>query len=354
MPDIKPFLQSLLSIPGLSGFEEPASRLIEEKWRPLVDEISISRMGSLHALRKAAGSGNHPTLMIATHMDAIGLMVKQIKDGFLLITQVGGIDPRVLPGQLVTVHGRRDLPGIVQMIPDRLLPASETGKAPDYPRLFVDTGLKEKDLLRLVRIGDIISFAQPPITFGEEYIAGHSLDNRASVAALTVCLEELKNYNLHWNLWSVATVQEEVGGKGAYTSTFDLHPDLGIAVDVTFAKGPGSTDYQTFPLGKGPTIGIGGNIHPTLHTRFIELAEELDMPHAVETMPRSSGTDAMEMQIAHAGIPTFVLGIPIRYMHTPVELTAINDIKRAGRLLARFIAGLDSESLSQLFAGKSS
>ena len=189
---------------------------------------------------------------------------------------------------------------------------------------------------------------------GDDYIAGHSLDNRASVAALTICLQELKNYNLQWDLWSVATVQEEEYLIGAFTSAYQLNPDLAIVVDVTFAKSPGANDHQTFPLGKGPTLGIGANVHPALHKHFKQLAEEMDMPHALETMPRSSGTDLMAIQINAAGIPTMVLGIPIRYMHTPVELTSINDIKRAGRLLARFIAGLEPDSLKTLFEGKPS
>lgn len=351
MTDIKPFLQSLLSIPGLSGYEEPARKLIEEQWKPLVDELSVSRLGSLHGLRKATGTEAHPTLMVAAHMDAIGLMVKQIKNGYLLITQVGGVDPRVLPGQAVTVHGRRDIPGIAQMIPDRLLPASKAGKAVEHARLFIDTGLTEKELTQLVRIGDLISFAQAPILFDDEYIAGHSLDNRASVAALTVCLEELQNYNLKWNLWSVATVQEEITLFGASTSAFQLRPQLGIAVDVTFAKGPGSNDYQTFALGKGPTLGIGPNIHPILHEHFKKLAGEMDMPFTIEPMPGSSGTDAISMQISASGVPTAVLSIPIRYMHTPVELASLTDIKRVGRLLARFVSQLDNDSFKDLLSG---
>ncbi|HPS41627.1 MAG TPA: hypothetical protein PK040_03420 [Anaerolineaceae bacterium] len=354
MTDIKPFLQSLLSIPGLSGYEEPACKVIEQQWKPLVDELSVSRLGSLHGLRKAAGSEACPTLMIAAHMDAIGLMVKQIKNGYLHITQVGGVDPRVLPGQAVTVHGRKDIAGIIQMIPDRLLPASKAGKALEHARLFVDTGLDEKELAKQVRIGDLISFSQAPILFDDEYIAGHSLDNRASVAALTICLEELRNYNLKWNLWSVATVQEETTLYGASTSAFQLMPQLGIAVDVTFAKGPGSNDHQTFPLGKGPTLGIGPNIHPALHAHFIKLAQEMDMPYAIEPMPASSGTDAISMQISSSGVPTFVVSIPIRYMHTPVELASLTDIKRVGRLLARFVSQLDNDSFKDLLSGISS
>ncbi len=348
MDKIQTFLHSILSAPGLSGFEKPVSELIEEAWRPLTDEITSSPLGSLHALRKAASAEPRPSLMIAAHMDGIGLMVKDIKNDFLQITQIGGVDPRVLPGQLVTVHGAREIPGIVQMIPDRFLPASAAGKPPHYENLFVDTGLSENDLKRTVHAGDIVSFASKPLDLSDGYVSGHSLDNRASVAALTVCLEELKHFNLQWDLWCAATVQEEMHLIGAYTSTFQLQPTMGIAVDVTFAQEPGLKDHSTFPLGKGPTIGLGANVHPELYKEFVEIAKEIDLPHAIETMPRSSGTDGMAMQITAAGVPTMVIGIPIRYMHTPYELTTLTDIRRTGRLLARFIMSLEADSLTDL------
>lgn len=354
MTVIEPFLLSLLSAPGLSGSEEPVSRIIAEKWRPLVDEISFSRLGSLHALRKSAVEGKSPSLMIAAHMDAVGLVVRKIEDGYLLIRSVGGIDERILPGQAVIVHGRKEIPGVVQMLPDRLMPSNLANEPLRFSRLFVDTGFTQKELEKYVQIGDVISFAQPPILFRDDYIAGHSLDNRASIAALTVCLEELKNYNLQWNVWAVATVQEEGTLRGAATSSYKIRPDIAIALDVTFAKGPGSNNHMTFTMGKGITIGIGSNVHPALSRLFKKIAEEIDMPYAMEPMPRSSGTDSIAMQITADGIPNMVIGIPIRYMHTPVEMASINDIMRAGRLLARFITGLETNALETIFSGKSS
>ena len=352
MKDIKPFLFSMLSKPGLSGYEDPISVLIADEWRPLVDELTVSPLGSLHGLRKAVSHDKRPTLMIAAHMDAIGLMVKSIDHGFLSITTIGGIDPRVLPGQMVTVHGKKELPGLVQIIPDRLVNNQTASKASSKDQLFVDTGLTEKELVNLVKPGDLVSFAQLPFELDGGYIAGHSLDNRASVAALTCCLEEIKNYNLECNVVAAATVQEEVFAVGAATSAFSLRPDLAFAVDVTFAKGPGSNDYRCFPLGEGPTLGVGANNHPALTEKIIQIAEELDMPHFMEAMPVSSGTDGMALQISANGIPTLVLGITLRYMHTPVEMVGLKDIYRTGRLLARFITELNPGSFSGLFEEK--
>lgn len=349
MKDISPFLLSLLSKPGLIGYEEPVSALIAEKWRPLVDELSTSRLGSLHGLRKAASGKKSPSLMITAHMDAIGLMVKEVDHGLLWVTTIGGLDPRIFPSQMVTVHGRKELPGVVQLMPDRLLEESKAGEPPTFERLFIDTGLSEKELDSLVKPGDLASFAQPPFSLESDFIAGHSLDNRASVAALTVCLEEIRNFSLAWDVQAVATTQEELTHGGAATSTFALQPDLAVVVDVTFAKGPGSSDYRAFPLGEGPTIGAGANCHPALVKKLASVAGEMDMPFSFEAMAISSGTEGMNVQITAGGIPTVVVSIPIRYMHTSVEMASLKDIYRTGRLLARWITSLESDSLKSLF-----
>jgi len=350
MIDLSAFIKELISLPGLSGYEDPVRDVIAEHWRPLVDELSLSKLGSLHGLRRAAGEGNHPSILLTAHMDAIGLMVTGADDGLIRVMEIGGIDLRILPGQLVTVHGQQDLPGILQMIPDRLQEKSKAGNPPTITDLFVDTGLPAEELQRLVKPGDLISFAQPPVEMSGGTIAGHSLDDRASVAALTLCLEELKNYNLAWDVWAVATIQEEETLLGARTSSYEIKPDSAVAVDVTFAKGPGSCDYHTFHLGKGPTIGVGANMHPALTHTFKELAEEMDLPHAMEYMPKSSGTDAMAMQGNLEGIPCAVIGIPLRYMHTSHEMVALKDIRRTAHLLARFIAQLDANSIEKIFA----
>ncbi len=349
MSDIQPFLKELLSAPGLSGYESPAAHIIEEKWRPLVHELSRSRLGSLHGLRRGTAAGPRPSLLVATHMDAIGLMVTGIAEGgFLRVTAIGGVDPRVLPGQLVSVHGRENLPGILVQPPDRLLPPEIGDKPIPLEHLLVDVGRPPRKVNELVRVGDLVSFAQPPLELSGETLAGHSVDNRASVAALTVCLEELQNRPHAWDVWAVATVQEEVGLIGAYTSSYQLRPQIAIILDVTWAKGPGVNDWNTFPLGKGPTIMWGPNIHPALHKAFKELAERLEIPHAVEITPLHSGTDAVATQVTAEGIPSIALGIPIRYMHTPVEVVAVKDIQRAGRLVAEFIAGLQPDFMEKV------
>jgi putative aminopeptidase FrvX len=348
MTELLPFLKQLISAPGLSGYEAPVRRLVEEAWRPLTDELHHSRLGSLHGLRAGNAAAPRHSLLFTAHMDAIGLIVTGVVDGFLRLTQVGGIDPRVLPGQMVTVHGRQELPGMIIQPPAHLLPP-EIGSDPvPLKHLLVDTGLLPPQVGQLVRVGDLVSFAQPPLEMGENYLAGHSLDNRASVAALTHCLQELKGRPLSWDVWAVATTQEEVTLGGAMTSAFQLRPTLAVAIDVTFASSPGTPSNQSFPFGKGPTLGWGPTIHPALQKAFKDLAERLEIPYKLEALPHRSGTDADALQIAAEGIPTMVLGIPLRYMHTPVEMVAIKDITRTGRLLAEFAAEIDDKFLDRL------
>src|SRR5574341_645720 len=323
MTDIVPFLKSLLSVAGLSAHEAPALQLIREKWKPLVDELSTSRLGSLHGLKRGTGRGKRPSIMIATHMDAIGLIVTRITEDVLHVEQVGGIDARILPGTLVVVHGKRDLHGVAALPPAQTIPDEAREKAVGLRHLVVDVGLPAARLASLVRVGDLVSFATPPVELAGETLSGHSLDNRASVAALTVCLEELQGKSHAWDVWAVATAQEEVTLGGAATSAFDLHPDVAVAIDVTFAKGPGAEGWETFALGKGPTLGWGANLHPFLYKRFEELAGKLEIPVGMELTPTHSGTDAYMLQVARDGIPTTLLGIPLRYMHTPVEMVAV-------------------------------
>jgi len=349
MTDIKQFLNELLSMPGLSAYEAPAREHIAKYWKPLVDEMEVSPIGSLHALKKGTGGEEpRPRILLAAHMDAIGMMVTGIQDGFLHFTEIGGIDPRLLPGLRVTVHGKRDLPGIIVMPRDALLPERKSQSPVEMKYLFMDLGLSAEETVELVQIGDLVSFAQEPMELPTGIVTGHSLDNRASVAAVTVCLEQLHNVQHDWDVWAVATAQEEETLGGGFTAPFAIRPDLAVAIDVTFAKGPGAADWRTFPLGKGVSMGIGSNVHPGFFKAVKEVAEKLDIPTHNELMPRGSGTDALAMQIVADGIATLVIGIPLRYMHTPVEMVAWKDIQRAGHLLASFIAELPGDFMKTL------
>jgi tetrahedral aminopeptidase len=346
--DLKAFLKQMISAPGLSGFEAPIRGLIQEAWTPLADEIAVSRLGSLHALRRGAAPAPHPSILLAAHMDAIGFIVSGIADGFIRFTSIGGIDPRVLPGQSVTVYGREPLHGVIVQPPARLLPPHAREATIPMEYLWIDVGMPPEDLPRLVRVGDVVAYAQHPLETAEDTLCGHSLDNRASVAVITHCLELLANRPHAWDVWAVATVQEENTMAGAYTSVFQLQPSLAVAIDVTFAASPGSPAHQAHPLGKGPALGWGPNVHPALFSAFKRLAEQQEITFSLEAMPRHSGTDAYAMQVVAEGLPTMVISVPLRYMHTPVEMIAMKDITRAGRLLAEFIAQMPPDFMDSL------
>jgi endoglucanase len=353
MSDILPFLKSIISVAGLSGFEAPVADLITKKWTPLVDELTRSRLGSVHGLKRGLSGAktSRPSVLIATHMDAIGLMVTRISDGFLHITNIGGIDARVLPGTPVTVHASKtneELYGVIVMPPANLLPDDKSKGVIGLPYLLVETGFTPKEVEKRVNIGDRISFGTEPVEMAGGCISGHTLDNRASVAALTICLEELKNKSHEWDVWAVASIQEEVTMAGAMTSAFQIRPTIAVVVDMTFGKGTGSNGYATFPIGKGVTLGISPSIHPFLHKRFTEVAERIEIPVKDEAMPEYSSTDADAIQLTAEGIPTMVVSIPERYMHTPVELVSVKDIQRTGRLLAEFVASLEADFINKI------
>jgi endoglucanase len=313
--------------------------------------LTHSRLGSLHGLKKGSGHAPRPSVMIATHMDAIGLMVSRIVDGFLYIASIGGVDPRVLPGTPVTVHAsgtREELYGVVVMPPAALLPEGKGSGGIGLGYLFIDMGLNPAEVSKRVRVGDLVSFNTEPVEMSGGLLSGHTLDNRASVAALTLCLEELQGKAHLWDVWALASVQEEITYAGAATSAHQLQPSIAIVVDVTFGKGTGATDYSAFKLGSGPTLGVGASMHPVLHKRLKEVAAQVEIPVKDEAMPAHSSTDADVIQLTANGIPTMVMSIPLRYMHTAVEVIALKDVQRAGRLLAGFVASLEADFIERI------
>jgi tetrahedral aminopeptidase len=341
-------LKDLLASPGVSGYEMPVREIVLKAWKGRSSRQTVSRLGSLHALAPGTGREPRPKILITAHMDCIGLMVTQVIDGFCRFTEVGGIDPRILPGQAVVIHGREPVLAAVVFPPESLLPPDRKAEVPRMRDLWLDTGLPAAEAARLVRTGDTATFARAPLELEGGRITGPAQDDRASVAALTICLDELAKRPHRWDVIAAATVQEEETLGGAATSAFGLRPDLAVAVDVTFAAGPGLPEHKTVPMGEGPTIGWGPNAHPGLFQTFVEAAQKAKIPYQVEVMPVHSGTDAIALQIAADGIPTAVIGIPLQHMHSPVETSFLADIRNAGRLLAETVVSLSNDYLKTL------
>lgn len=353
--ELVPHVKELLSVAGLSGNEAPVREILAKAWKPISDELMTTNGGSFIAVQHGKAESPRPKVLIVAHMDAIGLMVTTIEEGFLHFTQVGGVDPRILPGQMVNVHGTgqgpdkaQDIPAMVVMPPAHLLPAEAPTGVLGLNHLLIDTGLEPKEVEKLVRVGDFVNFAQEPMELAGETICGHTLDNRGSVAALTVCLDILSRRKHLWDVYGDATAQEEIFGTGSITDPVAIRPDLAIVIDVTFSKGPGGNGYCNCEIGKGITIATGPQDHPYLVKKLKQLAEALDIPFSMEASPAPGGTDAYSIQTAESGIPTVEISLPLRYMHTPVEVVSLKDIRRAGRLMAEFIDSLTVDFMNEV------
>jgi len=351
--DLSELLRELTETPGPSGFEGEIASQISKLWEPYAGSIRVDRVGSVIAVRPGQGQEPRQRILLAAHMDEIALMVREVAthegNVFLRVTEVGGVDIRHLYSQLVVVHGRRDLPGILGSLPARMLPEDARSKPYGYEELVVDVGLTADEAEGLVDVGDFISFRQPLRTLLGSTVTAKALDNRASVAAVTFCLEYLKNRQHGWDVLAVATAQEETRLLGAFTSAFAEQPDLAIAIDVTFAKGAGTSSGPGIAeLGRGPVLDIGPNVHPGLLVAIQNTAKELEMDVGLSTHTRGSGTDAFGLQVARVGIPTCLVSIPLRYMHTMVEVVDTKDVERVGRLLGEFIMRLDEDFLDGL------
>ncbi len=349
MEKTQQLIYQLVGIPGLSGYEGAIHTHLSELWAPLTDELSTSKLGSLHGLCKGHGQSPRPSILIATHMDTIGLMVTAIEDGLLRVTKIGGVDERTLPGLTVNVHTHDgSLPGLISLPPTHTMPKDQRDKTVDLEYLLVDTGLSAKEVAAKVQIGDLVTYALEPIDLSDGYHTAPGLDNRASVAILTETLELLSSRKHAWDVWAVATVQEEVGLVGAATSGYQLNPDLAVVVDVTFGSGPGSPSHETIDMDKGPSFDLGPSTHPKLYQAFIDYAKSQEISFNRYGYPRGSGTDADKLQLAAEGIPTMIVSIPIKYMHTPVEVVQIRDVQRIARLLSGFIENLDEDFIDAL------
>lgn len=346
--EVIPLLKKLSEAEGITGYEKPTRELLRQTWQPFVDEMREGKLGSLIALKQGSGPEPRPRLMLAAHMDEIGLRVTGIEKGFLRITRVGGTDRRVLLGVEVIVHGQRDLPGVVSTRPPHVLPKEKRKKTVPWDKLFVDVGMPAKEVEQMVTVGDLISIRREVAELKNRRLAGKAMDDRACVASLTLALEQLSGMRHAWDVFAVATVQEEIGVKGAITASYGIAPDVGIALDVTFGKQPGVPEVKAVPLDEGPVISIGPNFHPKLSARLKEVAEAHEIPYQIQPAPRGPGTDAWAIQVTREGVPTGLISIPVRYMHQPVETLAVQDVERAGRLLATFIAGLEPDFLEKL------
>jgi endoglucanase len=342
MPDdLLALLLDLMRLPGVPGSEGAVANRLHAAWAPLADEIQRTPVGSVHAIRRGKGKRPRPSVLLTAHMDAVGLVVAEVEGSFLRVASAGAIAAEQLPGQRVLIHGRRLIPGVVVRPPDHCLPPDRDDEEVPLGAFLVDTGLSPRQLQSQVRVGDPITFDRMPIHLGDGLVSGPALDNRVGLAALTIALHSLARSGHAWDVVAAGVVQEEMNALGARTSAHRTAPTVALVIDTTYGRSHGEAEHLTFPLGGGPSNGWGPATHPALYERLRRAAERLEMPLTLEPMPRYSETDADVLQLVGAGIPTGCLSIPVRYMHSPVEVVDLDDIRRTASLVAEFVRGLD-------------
>lgn len=335
---MRKLLKRLSDMRAVSGHEYRINGSIAQLFEPYCDSVKIDSLGSVIAYKRC-GDPCAPLVMIEAHIDEIGLMVTSVTDdGFITFTDVGGVDERILPSLEVTVHGVRDIHGIVGFN----APESEQGKSYIPKSLAIDTGLNAEEVKRLVRTGDTITLPQSVLRLGRKQMSAKTMDDRAGVAALIRTMKKLRGVELSCDVCAVAAVQEEVGCRGGKTTAYGVNPDMAIAIDVTHGITP-DNDVNAFEVGSGAVISRGPNLHPHLTERLVKTAQEKGIKFEIDVDGGCTGTDAWEIQTAGTGVPSALLSIPLKYMHTSVETLAVSDVKAVSDLLIEFIKGQESD-----------
>jgi putative aminopeptidase FrvX len=332
-------LKKLCEAHGVPGREEAVRELVISELRGICDEIRTDALGNVIALKK--GSGRGPKVMLAAHMDEIGFLVSHIdeKSGFLRIDPVGGFDPRVLMAQRVIVHTEKgDLIGIIGSKPPHILTEEERKKPLELKDLFIDLGLPAEEVKKRVNIGDFITLQQDFAEVGN-LVSCKALDDRVGVYVMIEAVRRTKKHVC--DIYAVATTQEEVGVRGARVSSFNVAPDIGVALDVTVASDvPGVGEHeQVTKLGAGVAIKIKDSLsisNPKLVRTMRQIAEQKKIKYQLEILPRG-GTDAGAIQMTREGVAAITLSIPTRYLHSVVEAAHKDDIQAAIDLLAAFL-----------------
>jgi len=337
--ECRELLKKLGNINAVSGRENMAAENIAGLFREYCDEVFIDKFFNVIGLKKGQ-SQNPKSVLVTAHYDEIGLIVTGIEDsGFLRFAAVGGVDPKAIGAMEVIVHGKEDLFGVIGTKPPHLIPPEDKSKAVKMEDMLIDIGYDGKMARKLVSVGDMVSFKNPPQELLNNRIAGKSMDNRSGVATLVEILKELKKLKHDDDVYVVATVQEELGLIGAFCATYNIRADLGIVIDVCHGDMPDAPGDETFPLGKGVAVAVGPILSRKDTKAIIKLAKSENIPYQIDPETADTGTEAAVHSVAREGIPVVLLSIPAKYMHTTVEMVQIDDIVSAGRLAARYIAG---------------
>ncbi len=334
--DIRSTVVSLSEISGTSGSESKAAQLalgMLREYCPDAEIINGNVTGKFGVHREGL-----PSLLLDAHIDQIGFAVTYITDdGFIKVGNIGGIDRRLLPAQPVVVHGSRDIKGVICSVPPHL--TSGGSEVLEMDDVAIDTGLTKEELEKLVSLGDSVTFNVTCRDLIGSRITGGALDDRCGVASILYALELLKGSDLAYNVTVLFSTQEEVGERGAKIGAFEIDPDIALAVDVSFAYAIGEEESKCGYLGKGPMIGISPSLSREISDELINTAKSDDIPYQIEVMSGLTGTNADRFSVNRCGAKACTVSIPLRNMHTPVEVIDLTDVEQTAKLLAAYIRG---------------
>lgn len=332
--DIKNLIFNLINSVGVSGDEFSASKTAEKELSEFC-KTEIDYFGNVIGYRREINE-NKPTLLLDAHIDEIGFIVTYITDeGFLKVSNCGGIDRRLLLAQEVSIFGKEVIPGIITSTPPHL--EDDDKKVPKIDDVYIDTGLSKEDCEKIVSLGDRVIIANKPVSLQGDRISGKSLDDRCGVAVILRALEMVKDKKLPVNLVVCFSSQEETGERGAKISAFKIKPDYAVAIDVSFALTADDKEYKCGKLGKGAMIGIAPSLTREFSNRLITIAKSENIPYQLEIMNGETGTNADCIGVTANGVKTVTLSVPLKYMHTPVEVISLSDIENSAKLVAKLL-----------------
>lgn len=336
--DLKKTLFMLSEAYGASGNETSAALLacdMLKEYCPDSDIINGNVIG-----RFGTYNENLPLVVLDAHIDQVGFIVTDITDeGFIKVGNLGGIDRRLLPAQQVVIHGSEDITGVICSVPPHLTKGD--GKVLSVDEVAIDTGMTKSELEKIVSLGDSITFDVKCKNLLNNRITGGALDDRSGVAAILYALELLRNKPLKYNIAVIFSAQEELGERGARIGAYEINPDIAIAVDVSFAYAMGEDVKKCGKLGKGAMIGISPCLSRKISKELILTAENTGIPYQIEVMSGLTSTNADQYAVSRNGAEVCTLSIPLRNMHTPVEVIDMADVEYTARLIAEYIGGED-------------
>ncbi len=335
------FLKELLETPSPSGFEQKAAKIWRERVKRYSDKLVSDVHGNSIAILNPKAKFK---FMLAGHIDEIGLMITYIDDnGYIYTSQIGGMDPALLIGQRVKILGAKgDIFGVIGRKAIHQMTPEDRKKKVEMTNIWVDIGVdSKKEALKKVAIGDALVVDVPYRKLSDDKVVSRATDDKAGAFIVAEVIRELSKKKLNICVIGVATVQEEIGMRGAITSTNSIKPDAGIAIDVNFTSDHPETDKKKLgeiKLGGGPNLHRGPNMNPIMEKHLFSTAKKLKMDYQISANPRGTGTDANAIQLANGGVATSLISIPNRYMHTPVEVVSLNDLDDIIKLLVNFLA----------------